>query len=117
MAMNTVLLLMFTLFTLASFGGILWTADPYTSGPLVRSLFFVTLFFVAMGVFALGGMLGSRLIGKPLVFGVAFRRGLLLAMLTVAIVALEAGSILNITNAFAVFLLVVTMEMMAVYKK
>lgn len=117
MVMNTVLLFVFTLFSLASFGGILWVADPYTSGPIVKTLFFITLFFLALGVFALGGIWGSRLLGKPLPFGSAFRKGLLLAMLAVAIVALEAGSILNVGNAFAVFLLVVTLEMMALYRK
>lgn len=92
-------------------------ADPYASGPLIKSLFFVTLFFSAMGIFALGGIWGSRLIARPVTFGIAFRRGLLLAMLAVSIVALQAGAILNIGNAFAVFLLAVTLEMLALCKK
>lgn len=122
--MNTLLLFIFTIFSLFSFSGILLGADPYTSGAMIKILFFVTLFFSAIGVFAMSGIWGSRLLatlrpahGKPLAFNVAFRRGLLLALMSVAIVALEAGSILNVGNAFAVFLLVVTLEMIAVYKK
>jgi len=117
MVMNTILLLVFTLFSLLSFSGILWGADPYTSNALIKSLFFLTMFFSTMGVFALSGIWLSRVIKKPLAFDVAFRRGLLLAMLAVAIVALEGGSILNIGNAFAVFMLVVALEMVAVYRK
>lgn len=114
LVVNTILLFVFTLFSLISFGGILWGADPYTSGALIKTLFFVTLFFAATGVFSLGGVWFSRLVKKALTLEAALRKGILLAMLFVAIVALEAGSILNIGNAFAVFMLVITLEMLAI---
>jgi len=115
--MNSILLLVFTIFSLLSFGGILWGANPYESGALIKTLFFVTLFFSATGIFSLSSILISRVLKKSLAFDTAFRRSLLLAMLAVAIVALEAGSILNIGNAFALFMLVVALEMLAVYRK
>jgi len=81
---------------------------------LPDNFFFVTLFFTASGLFTLGGIFVSRLIGKPIALGSAFRKGLLLALLAVSLVALEAGAILNIGNAFAVFMLAVALEMLAI---
>lgn len=115
-AMNTLLLFIFTLFAGISFFGILFGADPYTSGALLKSLFFITLFFSAMGISTLFWLFGVSLFRGSLAFGSALRKGLLLALLITALVALEAGGILNIGNAFAVFLLVVTLEMMAMYR-
>ena len=112
--MNSVLLLVFSVFSMLSFGGILWGADPYTSGAAIKILFFVTLFFTASGFFTSCWIFGSRLIGKPITLGSAFRKGLLLALLAVTLVALEAGAILNIGNAFAVFMLVAALEMLAI---
>ncbi len=112
--MNSALLLVFTLFSLIAFSGILWGADPYTSGGLIKILFFITLFFTASGLFTFCGVFGSRLIGKPIALGSALRKGLLLALLAVTLVALEAGAILNIGNAFAVFMLAVALEMLAI---
>jgi len=115
--MNTVLLLIFTIFSLVSFIVILWGADPYSANSLVRTLFFVTLFFSFVGAFSLLGLWVSRLFSKPLSFDTAFRRGFLLASLAISLVLLETFSVLNIGNAFAAFLIVVSMEMLAVYKK
>jgi hypothetical protein len=122
--MNTVLLLLYTLFSVSSFFGILWGADPYESSFLIRMLFFVTLFFSLIGIFSLAGIWFSRKKRgileeheKLSVFGIAFRRGILLAGLAVAMIALEAGSILNIGNALAIFLLVVSVEMLFAYRR
>lgn len=122
--MYAALLLTYTLFSISSFLGILLGADPYESGFLIRTLFFVTLFFSLVGIFALGGVWFSkrklRILPeheKLLVFGGAFRRGVLLASLAVSIIALETFSILNIGNAAAMFLLVVSVEVLAVYRR
>jgi len=109
--MNTALLLVFTLFSLFSFAAILFGANPYTSNFLIRILFFTTLFFSLMGIFSLAGAWISKS------FETSFRRGFLLAALFLAFVLLENFSVLNIGNAFAVFLLVVAVEMIVVYKK
>jgi len=121
--MYTGLLLLYTLFSVSSFLGILWGADPYESSFLIRTLFFVTLLFSLIGIFALAGIWFSRKKQAVLAeheklaaFGMAFRRGVLLSGLAVAIIVLEAGSILNIGNAAAIFLLVVSVEMLFVYK-
>jgi len=122
--MNTALLLLYTLFSVSSFLGILWGADPYESSFLIRMLFFVTLFFSLVGIFSLAGIWFSRkkrdILGeheKLSALGIAFRRGILLAGLAVAMIALEAGSILNIGNALATFLLVVSVEMLFAYQR
>ena len=114
--MHTALLLVFTIFSLASFGGILWGADPYSSNFFIRTLFFVTLFFALAGLFALLYRWISSLAQRPLSHEVAFRRGFLLATLSVSFVVLQALSLLNLGNAFAVFLVVVSVEMFTTYK-
>ncbi|MBI1888658.1 MAG: hypothetical protein HYS15_01870, partial [Candidatus Spechtbacteria bacterium] len=54
---------------------------------------------------------------KTVAFGTAFRRGMLLSTLGVGLAVFQTFSILNIGNAFAAFLLIVSLEMLAVYKK
>jgi hypothetical protein len=109
--MNTALILVFTLVSLISFIAILVGADPYTSNSFIRVLFFITLFFSLMGIFTL---IGAR-VSKSMI--TAFRRGFLLAALALSIVLLENFSVLNLGNAFAMFLLVVAIEMIATYRK
>lgn len=114
--MHTALLLVFTIFSLASFVGILWGADPYSSNFFIRILFFVTLFFGLAGIFALLHRWISFLVRRPLSYEVAFRRGFLLAALSVSFVVLQALSLLNLGNAFAVFLVVISVEMFTIYR-
>lgn len=114
--MHTALLLIFTTFSLASFLGILWGADPYSSNFFIRLLFFVTLFFALGGMFALLYRWISFLLHGPLSHEVAFRRGFLLSVLSVFFLALQALSLLNLGNAFAVFLVVVSVEMFTTYR-
>jgi len=64
-----------------------------------------------MGIFILIGVWISKSMAT------AFRRGFLLAALALAIVLLENFSVLNLGNAFAVFLLIVAVEMIVIYKK
>ena len=114
--MHTALLLVFTIFSLASFLGILWGADPYSSNFFIRILFFGTLFFALGGIFALLHRWISSLVRRPLSHEVAFRRGFLLATLSVALVVLQALSLLNLGNAFAVFLVIISVEMFTTYR-
>lgn len=115
--MNVALFLIFTLFSLASFGAILWGSNPYSARLLIRILFFISLFFALMGIFSLLGIWISRLFASYLTFGIAFRRGFLLAALSMSLILLETFSALNAGNAFAAFLVVVGLEMFAIYKK
>lgn len=122
--MHTALLLAFTIFSLASFVGILWGADPYSSNVFIRTLFFVTLFFALAGIFAHLYRWTSSLVhkvfrpaqGKPISHEVAFRRGFLLSVLSISLVILQTLSLLNPGNAFAVFLLVISVEMFTIYR-
>lgn len=114
--MNTVFLLIFTFFSLASFIAILWGADPYSANLPVRVLFFATLFFTFIGLLSFLNIWISKLLSKPMVFGVAFRRGFLFSSLVISLVLLQTFSVLNIGNAIAVFLVIVAAEMIAVYK-
>lgn len=114
--MNTAFLLIFTLFSLASFIAILWGADPYSANFPVRILFFVTLFFAFIGLFSFINIWVSRFVSKPMALGAAFRRGFLFSSLVISLILLQAFSALNIGNAIAVFLVVLAAEMIAVYK-
>lgn len=115
--MHAALLLIFTLFSLSSFLVILWTSDPYTTTAVVRALFFITLFFSFLGVFVLLNMGVLRLAKRPLPFVAAFRRGFLFATLAFGFVVLEHFTILNIGNAFAIFLLTISLEMFIIHQK
>lgn len=115
--MNSTLLWIFTVFSLASFFGILWGADPYSSGFFIRTLFFLALFFSLTGMFSLLGLFVAKLKRKPHALEATFRRAVLLAALAASVTVLETFSILNIWNAFAAFLFVVSLEMLAIYKK
>ena len=115
--MNAALLFIFTIFSLVSFGAILWGADPYSADLSVRTLFFASMFFSFVGIFTLFGIWGSKLFGRPLGFKAALRRGFLFSALAISIIILETFSVLNIGNVLAVFLVVVALEMIAIYKK
>jgi hypothetical protein len=114
---NSVLLLVFTIFSLVSFGGVLWGADPYTTTTIVKSLFFVTLFLSVSGAFSLLNLWMAKLFRKPTSLDVCLRRGLLLGLLAVAIVSLETAGLLNFLNAFALLTLVVALEIVAIYRR
>lgn len=115
--MNTALLFVFTLFSGISLGAIIWGADPNAASFFIRTLFFVTLFFSLMGLFSLFGIWISKLFKSPRSLGVIFRRGFLLSLLSVAIILLETFSALNMINALAILLVIVVIEMIAIYKK
>ncbi|MBI1888405.1 MAG: hypothetical protein HYS15_00495 [Candidatus Spechtbacteria bacterium] len=51
--MHATLLLLFTFFSGASFLGILFGANPYSSGVSIRILFFMTLFFSLAGILSM----------------------------------------------------------------
>lgn len=115
--MHAILLFIFTLFSVISFFGILFGANPYSSGASIRILFFMTLFFSLAGIFSMFHVLPSALWRKTVAFETAFRRGMLLSALGVGLAVFQTFSMLNIGNAFAAFLLVVSLEMLALYKK
>jgi len=118
--MNTFLLLVFTIFSLFSFGAITYLSDPYFANIIIKTLFFVTMFFSLVGLFSLFGIWASRMFKRSketIDDSEVFRRGALIAGLCVMLVGLQTFSLLNIGNAFAVLLLVMGMEMAAVYKK
>ena len=115
--MNTALLFIFTFFSLVSFGAILWGSDPYSAYSSIRALFFGSMFFSFVGIFTLFGIWGSKLLGRPLEFKAALRRGFLFSALAISIIILETFSVLNMGNVLAVFLIVVALEMVAIYKK
>lgn len=114
--MHTALIFVFTSFSLVSFLGVLWGADPYSSDLFIRVFFFVTLFFTLAGLFALLHLWISALTRRALSHEATFRRGFLLAALSVSFIALETISLLNLVNAFAIFLVVVAVEMTAVLR-
>lgn len=114
--MNAVLLLIFTLLSLSSLGAIIFGSDPYSASIYIRVLFFVTLFFSFLGVFSILGIYISRLFGSRPSFGVIFRRGFLFAAVSLFIILLETFSVLNAGNASAVFIIVVALELFAIYK-
>jgi hypothetical protein len=115
--MNETLLWIFTVFSLASFLGILFGADPNSGGSFIRIIFFLALFLLLAGTFALLGIFVLKIKRTPLLFEAIFRRSILLAGLATSVIILETFSLLNVWNAFAVFLLVVSIEMLAIYKK
>lgn len=115
--MNTVLLLIFTLFSLISFVAILVGTDPYSANVFIRVLFFTTLFFLFVGVLSVAGIFISKLTGARSGTGVLFRRGAILGALIMSLILLETFSALNVISASAVFLLAVSFELLAVYKK
>ncbi|MFY9457972.1 MAG: hypothetical protein WAP23_03565 [Candidatus Spechtbacterales bacterium] len=114
--MNTAFLLIFTLFSLVSFTAILFGSDPYSAALPLRILFFTTLFFSFLGLFSLSSIGLSKLFGRSLAFGGAFRRGLLFSLLVSTLIMLETFSALNIVNAIAVFLVVVAVEAVAILR-
>jgi hypothetical protein len=115
--MNEALVWIFTAFSFASFLGVLFGTDPNSAGVFIRTIFFLSLFFSLAGAFALFGILISKLKRAPILFETIFRRSILLAGLTTGVIVLEMFSSLNIWNAFAAFLLVVSLEMLAIHKK
>lgn len=114
--MNLVLLLIFTLFSLTSFLSILFGVDPFHSSYIIIFLFFITMFLSLMGIFSLAGILGSKLSSKKAEYIVSLRRAFLLSILVISLVLLEKYFVLNVGNTASLFLLIVGMEMVFVYK-
>ena len=114
--MNIALLLIFTLSSLASFLAILFSSDPYHSQKAIIFLFFVTMFLSIMGVFSLTWILGSKIGSKKIEYAVSLRRAFLLSALVTSLVLLEKYFVLNIGNTSSLFLLIVGVEMIFIYK-
>ena len=114
--MYSALLFVFTLLSGISLGAILLGADPNTSPFFIRLLFFVTLFSSLVGLFTLLNIWIPRALSRPMPFGTAFRRGVFLSLLSIALILLETFRALNIVNAFAIFVVIVAMEIAAMYR-
>ena len=115
--MNAAFLAIFTLFSAISFSAILFGADPYSASDKLVVLFFLTLFFSLAGLFSLAGMLVGKVARKSSEFAVSLRRGFLLATLVTSLVLIEKFFVLNIGNAAAIFMAIIAIEMIAVYKR
>jgi len=115
--LNTVLLLVFTIFSLSSFIAIFVGSDPYSASLFIKVLFFLTLFFSLIGVFSILGVWVSRFGGRLSAFDVIFRRSMLLAVLALSLILLETFSALNIINTSATLLLIVSTELLFVHRK
>lgn len=126
---NTVLLFIFTVFSLASFSAILVGTDPYSASLFIRTLFFITLFFSFIGLFSISGLTllsfrgkfkrvkFSEHASKGIEVGMIFRRSMLLAILASSLILLETFSVLNLGNALAMFILIVAVEMLVIYRR
>lgn len=89
-----------TITSLAAWLLVLVYVDPNTAGAMGKILFFLSMFLVLSGMFALlltwlRKMLGSGEVIAFAYLGMSFREGVLLALLTVALLVLQGFRVLT----------------------
>lgn len=102
-----------TLLSLAAFGSILWSVDPFTTGIIGHIFFYLTLFLSLAGIITISGISIRKRFSPGMYteqLRVSTRQAILLALLIVTLLLLQSFGLLLWWVGVTVILFIITLE-------